>query len=117
VNSGYFTVRKGGGVEARRLMRVLFETEADRVLLLHVRVLLVLDQRERTEGVAHAGGARAIGHVCGGLDFFRARLDRAPLQSVHLLVMSTDCGWPLRVSSAIRKQRSNCSPILFAMKN
>src|ERR1700686_3271544 len=40
VNTGYFTVRKGGGVEARRLMRVLFETEADRVLWLHVRVLL-----------------------------------------------------------------------------
>src|SRR3982074_2433443 len=37
VNSGYFTVRKGGGVEARRLMRVLVETEADRVFWFHVR--------------------------------------------------------------------------------
>src|SRR6195256_2292709 len=42
VNSGHFTIRKGGGVEARRLMRVLVEPEADRVLWLHVRVLLVL---------------------------------------------------------------------------
>src|SRR5258708_6927940 len=41
VNSGYFTVRKGGGVEAGRLMRVLVEPEADGVLWLHVRVLLV----------------------------------------------------------------------------
>src|SRR5439155_21870075 len=40
VNSGHFTIRKGGGVEARRLMRVLVEPEADRVLWLHVRVLL-----------------------------------------------------------------------------
>src|SRR6202163_4050683 len=47
VNSGYFTVRKGGGVETRRLVRVLVETKADRVLWLHVRVLLVLDQGER----------------------------------------------------------------------
>src|SRR5580765_1375149 len=42
VNGGHFTVRKGGGVEARRLMRVLVEPEADRVLWLHVRVLLLL---------------------------------------------------------------------------
>ena len=41
VNSGHFTIRKSGGVEARRLMRVLVEPEADRVLWLHVRVLLV----------------------------------------------------------------------------
>src|SRR5205814_2727523 len=47
VNSGHFTIRKGGGVEARRLMRVLVEPEADRVLWFHVRVLLVLDQGER----------------------------------------------------------------------
>src|SRR5947207_6377200 len=46
VNSGYFTIRKGDGVEARRVMRVLVEPEADRVLWLHVRVLLVLDQGE-----------------------------------------------------------------------
>ena len=44
VNRGYFAIRKGGGVEARRLMRVFVEPEADRVLWLHVRVLLVLDQ-------------------------------------------------------------------------
>src|SRR4030095_12869685 len=49
VNSGHFTIRKGGGVEARRLMRVLVEPEADRVLWLHVRVLLVRDQGERHE--------------------------------------------------------------------
>jgi hypothetical protein len=36
VNSGYFTIRKGGGVEARRLKRVLVEPEADRVLWCHV---------------------------------------------------------------------------------
>src|SRR5882762_6990991 len=47
VNRGYFTIRKGGGVEARRLMRVFVEPEADRVLWLHARVLLVLDQGER----------------------------------------------------------------------
>jgi hypothetical protein len=47
VNSGDFTIRKGGGVEARRLMRVLVEPEADRVLWLNARVLLVLDQGER----------------------------------------------------------------------
>src|SRR6185295_19182301 len=47
VNSGHFTIRKGGGVEARRFMRVLVEPEADRILWLHVRVLL-----------GRAGGAR-----------------------------------------------------------
>src|SRR6266571_1134248 len=47
VNRGYFTIRKGDGVEARRLMRVFVEPEADGVLWLHVRVLLVLDQGER----------------------------------------------------------------------
>src|ERR1700736_1717355 len=46
VNSGYFTIRKGDRVEARRLMRILVEPEANRVLWLHVRVLLVLDQGE-----------------------------------------------------------------------
>ncbi len=44
VNGGYFTIRKGDGVEARRLVCVFVEPEADRVLWLHVRVLLVLDQ-------------------------------------------------------------------------
>src|SRR5258708_6965892 len=43
VNSGHFTIRKGRGVEARRLLRVLVEPEADRVLWLHVRVLLMLE--------------------------------------------------------------------------
>src|SRR5207237_6865805 len=47
VNSGHCTIRKGGGVEAGGLLRVLVEPEADRVLWLHVRVLLVLDQGER----------------------------------------------------------------------
>lgn len=47
VNGGYFTVRKGGGVEARRLMRVFVEPETDRVLWLHIRLLRVLDQGER----------------------------------------------------------------------
>src|SRR5262249_11182800 len=41
VNSGYFTIRKGGGVKARRVLRVLVEPEADRVFWLHVRVLLM----------------------------------------------------------------------------
>src|SRR5687767_15852715 len=40
VNSGHSTIRKGGGVEARRLMRVLVEPEADRVFWFHVGVLL-----------------------------------------------------------------------------
>src|SRR4051812_5402445 len=42
VKSGYFAIREGEGVEARRLMRVLVEPEADRVLWFHVCVLLVL---------------------------------------------------------------------------
>src|SRR5215471_16574973 len=42
VNSGYFAIREGGGVEPRRLKRVLIEPEADRVLWLHVSILLVL---------------------------------------------------------------------------
>jgi hypothetical protein len=46
VNCGYFTILKGDGVEARRLMRVFVEPEADRTLWLNVRVLLVLDQGE-----------------------------------------------------------------------
>jgi hypothetical protein len=40
VNRGHFAIRKGVGVEARRLMRVLVEPEADRILGLHVCVLL-----------------------------------------------------------------------------
>src|SRR5207247_2004056 len=47
VHSNHFTIRKGGGVEARRLMRVLVEPEADRVLGLHTCVLLVLVRRRR----------------------------------------------------------------------
>jgi hypothetical protein len=47
VNGGNFTIRKVGGVEARRLMRFFVEPEADRVLVLHVRVLRVPDQGER----------------------------------------------------------------------
>src|SRR5256885_6061134 len=46
VNSGHFTIRKGDGVEARRLMRVFVEPEADRVFWFHIRVLLMLDQGE-----------------------------------------------------------------------
>src|SRR5258708_27194704 len=41
VNSGYFTIRKGDRIETRSLMRVFIEPEADRVLWLHVHVLLV----------------------------------------------------------------------------
>ncbi len=40
--SGYFAVRKSGCVETRRLVRLFVEPEADRVLWLHLRVLLVL---------------------------------------------------------------------------
>src|SRR5437867_4640011 len=36
VNGGHLGIRKGGGVEACRLMRVLVEPEVDRVLWLHV---------------------------------------------------------------------------------
>src|SRR5262249_14468559 len=46
VNSCHFTIRKRRGVEARSVMRVFVEPEADRVLWLHVRVLLVLNQGE-----------------------------------------------------------------------
>ncbi len=45
VHGGHVTVRKRGGVEARRFMRVLVEPEADGVLWRHVRVLLVLVPR------------------------------------------------------------------------
>src|SRR5688572_30484169 len=38
VNRADFTVRKRGGVEASRLLRILVEPEANRVLWLHVRV-------------------------------------------------------------------------------
>lgn len=34
------------------------------------------------EGVAHAGGVGAVEQVCSWLDFFRARLDRAPQQGL-----------------------------------
>src|SRR5262249_36339550 len=47
VKRGYFPIRTGDCVEVRRLMRVFVEPEANRVLWLHVRVLLVLDQGER----------------------------------------------------------------------
>jgi hypothetical protein len=45
MNSGYFTIREGRGVEARRLLRVLVEPQADGVLWLHVRVLLAFDRK------------------------------------------------------------------------
>ena len=35
MNSGYFTIRKGDGIKARRLMRVLVEPETDDVLWLY----------------------------------------------------------------------------------
>src|SRR6266498_216763 len=37
VNGGHFTIRKGGGVEARRVDRVLVEPETNRILWLHAR--------------------------------------------------------------------------------
>ena len=46
-NSGYSTVREGGGVEARRFKRVFVEPEADRVLWRHVSILLALGQGDR----------------------------------------------------------------------
>ena len=39
VDSGHFTIRKGGGVEARGILRVIVEPETDRVLGFHVAVL------------------------------------------------------------------------------
>src|SRR4029077_10302052 len=57
VNSGHFTIRKGGGVEARRLVRVLVEPEADRVLWLHVRVLL----GRRHQTFSNSAPARKLG--------------------------------------------------------
>src|SRR5439155_8901050 len=36
VDSGHFTIRKGGGVEPRRVLCVLVEPEADRVFWFHV---------------------------------------------------------------------------------
>ena len=42
VNTGYGTVRKGGGIEARRLVSVFVEPEADCVLWFHFRMLPVL---------------------------------------------------------------------------
>ena len=45
-NSGYFAIREGGGVELRRRMSVFVVPDADRVLWLHDRVLLVFDQGE-----------------------------------------------------------------------
>src|SRR6185503_16434920 len=46
LESGDLTVRKRGGVEPRRLMRVLVEPETDPVFGLHGACLLVLDQGE-----------------------------------------------------------------------
>src|SRR5512132_2603452 len=42
VNRFHFTIREGSGVKARRLLGVLVEPETDRVLWLHVPVLLLL---------------------------------------------------------------------------
>ena len=56
VNGGDFAIRKGGGVEARRLMRVLVEPEADRVFWLHLRVLL-LPARPYKTGLAATDAA------------------------------------------------------------
>ena len=57
MNSGYFTVGKGGSVKARRLMRVFVEPQADRVLRLQVRALLVLDSPS------------LLNHIAGMIDF------------------------------------------------
>src|SRR5262249_52355276 len=46
VNSRHFTIRKGGGVKARRVLCVLVEPQADRILWLHILVLHVLDRDE-----------------------------------------------------------------------
>src|SRR5205814_3967056 len=54
MNSGYFTIRKGVGVEARRLMRVFVEPEADRVLWLHAHVLLGARSGRRRRSVRRA---------------------------------------------------------------
>src|SRR5882672_570018 len=40
VDSGHFTIRKGGGVEPRRVLCVLVEPEADRVFRCHVSFTL-----------------------------------------------------------------------------
>jgi hypothetical protein len=54
VNSGHFTIRKARGVEARRLMRILVEPEADRVLWLHTGVLLVVNQTNAEVSASNA---------------------------------------------------------------
>ena len=54
VNSGYFAIREGSSVEARRLVRVFVEPEADRVFWFHIRVLRGLDPGE-LRGLASVG--------------------------------------------------------------
>jgi hypothetical protein len=44
------------------------------------------------ERVAHAGGAGAIEHVCGWLDFFRAGLDCAPQQGPVVVQKDVESG-------------------------
>src|SRR5262249_13846758 len=39
VDGGHMTIRKGGGIEVGRVLRVVVEPETDRVLRLHVRQL------------------------------------------------------------------------------
>ena len=51
VNASHFAIRKRGGVEACRLVRVFVEPQTDCVLRRHVHVLLVL---------AHGAGPRSV---------------------------------------------------------
>src|SRR5258706_3041149 len=65
VNSGHLTIRKGGGVETRRLVRVFVEPQADRVLWLHVRVLLSA-RSGRTPRPLRRSASVTYQFFCGG---------------------------------------------------
>src|SRR5204863_5417493 len=68
VNSDHFAIRKGGGIEARRRMSVLVEPEADRILWLHVFVLLVVDHSRPPCASSRRGIRGGSASVCKMLD-------------------------------------------------
>ena len=85
MDRGHFTVRKGGGVEPRRVLGVLVEPEADRVFRFHVFFVAPENSRFKRLGSGTSIGTRlsvTIVIVCAELVaqelFFHPGLDYQP---------------------------------------
>ena len=73
-----------------------------------IKIFLPSQQHpDMAEGITHAGGVGAVENVCWWLDFFRTRLDRAPLQGRVVVRKDVEAGGaaPVARCTACRRDR------------